>query len=341
MDSALFDYYEDREAQTVELVREGAEQDAEIAEAEERHDPTRLCWANIDGDDNRCKILTGFICGQFLELFDICEGAMPVTLGRGRRSKISNHDKLLLALCYLKHYETKEKLQETFAISKTQIHRNLDTTIKSITPVLYQRYIENIYTLIDPDVDQNNFPDAKFVMDTTTQEIWTPIGTYNERKRYYSGKHKMYGLKSQTLHNRRGFTLHFISGIPGAMHDLTIARQYIDVIRPFLIRPREGDDIDSDGEWSILVDSGYKGLDRLVSAVIPYKKPIGGILDREQRNFNRALATQRVICERWYGRLKTKFRIMSSKYRNSRDDYGIYFSICAALTNYSMIHNPL
>lgn len=72
-------------------------------------------------------------------------------------------------------------------------------------------------------------------MDVTFQSIWTPLGTYEERKRYYSGKHKQYGLKSQCIHDRTGKLIHCISGIPGSVHDLTIARESIEVVRYILL----------------------------------------------------------------------------------------------------------
>ena len=346
MEDETFDYYREREAHTAQLAQELLDQEEELNNAEEAHDPARLCWHNLDGDDARCHIITGFTCEQFLELFEACEQSIPVTIGRGRRSRMGKHDRLLLVLCYLKHYETKQKLKETFLISKSQIHRNLDSTVRAIMPVLYEKYVHDINDLIAPDEELDLFPEARFVMDTTIQQIWTPIGTYEERKRYYSGKHQLYGLKTQTLHNRRGFILHYISGIPGATHDLTIARQNIEDIKPYLARPIgafaplavEGED---EEQWAVIADSGYQGLGRVIRAIVPHKKAPGGNLTREQRDFNRRLASQRVICERWYGRLKTLFRITSTKYRNNRDDYPTYFALCAALTNYALITNPL
>lgn len=119
---------------------------------------------------------------------------------------------------------------------------HLDGTIKAITPVLYRRYVKRIYELIGPDEEMAEFPDARYVMDVTLQEIWTPLGTYEERKRYFSGKHKAYGLKTQTLHNRRGFLVHCVPGIEGAVHDLTIGRQHMAEVRPYffsvLLGPR-------------------------------------------------------------------------------------------------------
>jgi len=150
---------------------------------------------------------------------------MPVITGRGLRSKIGDHDRLLMVLCYLKHYETLDKMKETFQLSKTHLYRILDTTMNAITPILSEMFIEEA-EISTPD-DTDDFPQARFVMDTTFQPIWTPLGTFEERKRFYSGKHKQYGLKSQCLHDRTGRLLHCVSGIPGAMHDLTIARQTI------------------------------------------------------------------------------------------------------------------
>jgi hypothetical protein len=43
------------------------------------------------------------------------------------------------------------------------------------------------------------FPNAKFIMDATFQPIWTPIGTYNEKKSFYSGKHIFAALSSKYI----------------------------------------------------------------------------------------------------------------------------------------------
>lgn len=92
---------------------------------------------------------------------------------------------------------------------------------------------------------------------------------------------------------------------------------------------------------AVLVDSGYQGLQRVVKAILPHKKQPNRPLTRQQQRFNQELASERVICERFYGRLKTKFRIMSSKYRNSREEYQTIFQLSVALTNYHVILHPL
>ena len=101
------------------------------------------------------------------------------------------------------------------------------------------------------------------------------------------------------------------------------------------------DEEDEDNPWFVLVDSDYQGLQRLVDTILPHKKQPNRAFTRQQQNHNQALASERVICERFYGRLKTKFRIMSSKYRNSREEYRLIFMLCTALTNYNIILHPL
>jgi hypothetical protein len=97
-------------------------------------------------------------------------------------------------------------------------------------------------------------------MDATLQEIWTPLGTFEERKRFFSGKHKLYGLKSLTLHNRLGLLLVSWSGVPGSVHDLTIAREHVDEIQDFLAKDEE--EQQEEGEtWAVLVDTGFVGLE--------------------------------------------------------------------------------
>jgi len=98
---------------------------------------------------------------------------------------------------------------------------------------------------------------------------------------------------------------------------------------------------DEDTYGHVLVDSGYQGLQRVVKAILPYKKQPNRPFTRQQLRFNQELASERVICERFYGRLKTKFRIMSSKYRNSREEYKKMFLLCVALTNYHILLFPL
>jgi len=80
-------------------------------------------------------------------------------------------------------------------------------------------------------------------------------------------------------------------------------------------------------------DSGYQGLDKRRSCVeIPYKKPKGASLDAEQKEYNRALSSFRVLIENKFCELKT-FKILSETYRNFRKGYGLKMNIIAGMVN--------
>lgn len=122
MNEELFEHYEEREEETRGLAENELEQQMEIDDEEENEDPSRVCWLNLSNDDRRCKILTGFSPEEFLTLYDLVEASIVENIGRGRQSKISKFDRFLMTLCYLKHYETLDKMKDTFSISKTHLH---------------------------------------------------------------------------------------------------------------------------------------------------------------------------------------------------------------------------
>lgn len=228
----ILDHYREREENTRQLAEDAQELQDEIDEEEEELDPARVCWLNLCDDDERCKIICGFGPDEFQEVYDLVEDDIQENIGRGLRSKIPKEDKLLMVLCYLKHYETIDKMKDTFSISKSHLQSLLATTITAIMPTLYDHYVTELQERVEDESEEDQlFPDAKFVMDATFQPIWTPTGTYNEKKRYYSGKHKMYGLKSQCIHDRRGRVVHCIPGERGAVHDLTLCRNNIEEVR--------------------------------------------------------------------------------------------------------------
>jgi hypothetical protein len=91
-------------------------------------------------------------------------------------------------------------------------------------------------------------------------------------------------------------------------------------------------------EVECLADSGYQGLlDLHKKARTPIKKPKGGELTAEQKEFNKALATERVVIEHIIRHLKI-FRILSGRYRNRRRRFMLRVNLIAGLYNYALIH---
>ena len=331
-DEHLYHYYHSRAENTVKIAEDQIIIIQKLDE-EEDIDPKRLCWNSIKGDDKRCLVLTGFSVIQFIELLTLCESSIPTNIGRGKQSKFTQADKFLVVLCYVKHYETQAKLGDNFGVSKAQINRIIAVVVPIITSILYLKYV------VDLEVDlpeYEAFPDARFVIDVTIQKIWRPLGTFQERKQFYSGKHKIYGLKSLTLHYRNGSLVACWAGTPGAVHDVVIANEHYQEIKRLIEeeeRMRE--------ESKIFADKGFLGCEGNLPVLIPYKKKPNRELTPAQVEQNKALSSHRVICERWYGRLKGLFRIIAAEYHNDRDDYPLFFRLCSALTNYHILKHPL
>jgi hypothetical protein len=80
-------------------------------------------------------------------------------------------------------------------------------------------------------------------------------------------------------------------------------------------------------------DSAYQGYEKEHPATeIPYKRPPGGRLAEDEREYNRALASFRVRIEHVFARLKS-FRILRDVFRYPRATYHATIRIVAGILN--------
>ena len=78
---------------------------------------------------------------------------------------------------------------------------------------------------------------------------------------------------------------------------------------------------------------GYQGIHHTdQNAQIPHKKPKGGELTPEQKQWNRQHAKQRIKVEHTNRELKI-FRILSETYRNRRQGHNLKVNIIAGIVN--------
>lgn len=91
-------------------------------------------------------------------------------------------------------------------------------------------------------------------------------------------------------------------------------------------------------EVHCLADSGYQGLAALhEKARTPRKKPKGGELTAEEKQFNKELAKERIVIEHIIRHLKI-FRIVAGKYRNRRRRFMLRMNLIAGLYNDALNH---
>jgi hypothetical protein len=89
-------------------------------------------------------------------------------------------------------------------------------------------------------------------------------------------------------------------------------------------------------ETDSLQDSGYKGIkDYHSHSSTPKKKPKNGNFSLLEKDYNRALAQNRIVIEHVNRSLKV-FKIWSSRYRNRCRRYGLRCNWLSALYNYEL-----
>ena len=83
-------------------------------------------------------------------------------------------------------------------------------------------------------------------------------------------------------------------------------------------------------------DKGYQGIKQLhANSQTPHRKLPKKELSKEQKAYNRKLASERMTVEHVIGKLKV-FRILQERYRNRRKRFGLRLSLIAGIYNYEL-----
>jgi len=168
-------------------------------------------------------------------------------------------------------------------------------------------------------------------------------------KRYFSGKHKLYGYKMELTVRSNGLASSYSKHYPGSVSDFNIFKQRLEKHKRRLKKTEDDEDYtdNCDGSeewpnhWAILADKGYQGGADIMRMITPYKKPIRGVLSVAQERYNKKLSSDRIIVENFFGRMLSYWNIMSRKYTWSENQYDTYASCCVSLTNCLLDFNPL
>lgn len=222
----------------------------------------------------------------------------------GRPYDLPLEDMILMLLLYYRSYATQEFVGYLFNLDKSRVCR----IIQKLEPILAKvMAISKAKKLSQEEVEQ-------LLVDATEQSIERPK---KGQKPYYSGKKKRHTLKTQITVTRKGQITAVSKPRPGSVHDFTIFKQS---------PPLPPDS-------TAFVDGGYQGIDKLhPNAEFPYKASKNKPLDKQEKEYNRALSRIRVKIENVIGQIKV-FRILSDRYRNKCKRYGIKFNIIAGIVN--------
>ena len=205
----------------------------------------------------------------------------------------------------------------------------------------------NMQELNQHDTRFSNYPCALYATDVTFQQANRPTGTIEEGKAYYSGKHKLYGLKVEVSVLPVGLAINCTRSYPGSYADIDIFRRNMDFHKKQVLK--NDSNIEDSGplhdkypdQWAILVDKGYQGLQEVIRAIHPARQTANTRLSNSQIATNQSISSDRIIVENYFGRLTSLWEICSRKFRWSRSLYDDIFQLSLALTNYHIEKAPL
>ena len=152
--------------------------------------------------------------------------------------------------------------------------------------------------------------------------------SFEEKKDFWSAKHKAYGYKILCAVDRGGRCVFASNLFPGSVHDLEIARD--EKTLPSLKKL-----IELHG-GKLLADKGFIGLDASVATVTPTRQN-----QDEIEGLNLEIASQRVIIENFFGRMKHLFLILDHLYRTPVEYLEQMIIVLIWLTNEHVKIKPL
>jgi hypothetical protein len=136
---------------------------------------------------------------------------------------------------------------------------------------------------------------------------------------WWSGKHKRHGGNIQVLSTPDGFPLWTSPVRPGREHDMSCARTH-NLLNTLDTNTQAGGPI-------TITDTGYEGAPE--NFRMPHKKPAGGELTLDQKQYNKVVGAIRALAEKANADLKTRFKALQHV---SLDPWRIGDITTAALT---------
>ena len=290
-------------------------------------------------DNNKTiRVRTGLLEEEFAELLDLMR-AEPEPIKRG--PKLLDLDlRLVIILQWLQLGQTYEQLSFFFGLTSSQIQTAITSLWDPLAKVLTENYIPKSPLDYISLRKFRNHEDAVGALDATLLPVVKPKNP-EENRDYFSGKHSRHGVKLQALAAPDGTCIHIGGIVEGRRNDFYLYQQ--SNLARIMGRPEHNEY----GERiitrpPILADGGYLGIRTTYpEAIIPIRKPPNQHLTPTQKESNRLLSQDRVIVERFFGRLKLYWGILQKPYRCDRGSMFTLIKICVGLTNLKIKRAPL
>jgi hypothetical protein len=225
-------------------------------------------------------------------------------LGGGRKATLKTmEEKLLYILLYCKCYPTFDLLSVLFNFDRSCAHDWVHRLLPILETTLGEKQVLPIRKLSSMAEFIERFPEVKeVIIDGTERPVQRPKDPERQTE-HYSGKKKRHTRKHITVSPRKKRVIMLTKARPGTVHD---KRQLAEAE----IIEQIPDEVSIEG------DLGFQGLqNEYVNVHLPHKKPKGKELTEQQKQENRELSRQRVVCEHAHAGIK-RYNSVSVVYRN-------------------------
>jgi len=213
---------------------------------------------------------------------------------------------LFIMLLYYRCYITQEFIGCFFGVDKGVICRTIQR-IEAVARPLFG---------LKPEPRISAEEALAIIVDCTEQPIYRPRDDATQ-KAHYSGKKKRHTMKTEYLITEKGRIVSLSPSHPGSHHDLAVRRA--------------GPKLPANAR--VYGDSAYQGYDKQHPNIDhPYKKPKGGELNEDEKEYNKGLSRFRVRVEHKIGQIK-RFRIVADRFRNPRRTHFMKTSIIGGIVN--------
>ena len=240
------------------------------------------------------------------------------SVGGGRKPRLASvEDKLIYILFYFKCYPTFDLAGLLFDLDRSQANRWMHRLQPVLEAALGQQLALPKRKLSRMSEFVEAFPEVKrVILDATERPVQRAKDKAKQRDDY-SGKKKRHTRSHLALVEPGRKILIFSQAYAGRHHDKGILNQ-------------EGWAEWIPDEVVIQGDLGFFGLqNEVVNVALPHNKPRGGHLSDEQKADNRALASERVVCEHSFSGLK-RYGIAHQVYRNRIEGFDDRSMVTAA-----------
>ncbi|KAH9111855.1 hypothetical protein LEN26_002681 [Aphanomyces euteiches] len=151
---------------------------------------------------------------------------------RGRKNQVSGKDAFFMLLVVLKYYSSWDKHALDFKFKTPTFERLITRMMDVVEPILTEKLIRQctMTSLRNAEKQFTNFPEAIYATDVKFQPAHRPGGSFMDVKRYFSGKHKMYGYKIEASVSPAGAYVMMSTHRPGSVSDMSIFLERVAIV---------------------------------------------------------------------------------------------------------------